>query len=80
MKSVYVYETTGKKWEWRVRGTDGAYWATNDSGDGVFYVDSENNERRQLAGTCDFSVNGVKDPRAKIRAWMKKYYAWMEEV
>ena len=49
------------------------YFCTNDDGDGVFCVDLKRNTRDQILGTCQFSVAGLKDPRAKIRRYVNRY-------
>lgn len=68
-----------ERWEWWWKSSedeDGSrpsgYWCTNDYGEGVFYVNTRRNERSQLVGTCDFSLCGLSDPKAKIRRWMKE--------
>ena len=76
------YEQDGNKWLWFWHSwTDGKttsgdwyvskYYCTDSTGDGVFFVDRDRNERKQLVGTCDFSVAGLKNPQRKIREWMK---------
>jgi len=68
------FEFDGEKVLWWDARSDGyRYWCTNKAGEGVFFVDSEKNERRQLVGTCDFSVFGLADKRGKIRRWMNRY-------
>lgn len=53
---------------------DRGYWCTNATGDGIFYVDCQKNDRSQYKGTCDFSVYGLSKSaaRAKIRKWMSR--------
>ncbi len=64
------YRNEGKYWEWTGYDFD-RYFCTNDEGEGIFFVDLCANSRRQLEGTCQFSLSGLKDPKAKIRKWMK---------
>ena len=49
------------------------YYCTNDSGNGLFFVDCVKNSRKQLEGTAQFSVRGVKDKKGKVRSWLKEY-------
>ena len=67
-----AYEQDGRRWEWRWTDNNDAYWTTNDEGDGVFIVTLSRNERRQVVGTCDFSLNGLtpESAKRKIRKWM----------
>lgn len=71
------YRNNGKRWEWwklkdlgEGEDTPNCYYCTNDDGEGVFFVNSRANSRKQLAGTCEFSLSGIKDPRGKIRRYM----------
>ena len=52
---------------------DGNYWEWHESGEGVFVVDLCRNSRKQLTGTCQFSVRGLSEKyaRRKIRKFMK---------
>ena len=54
--------------ETMVKGTK---FATNDRGEGLFYwgkiVGDIYPTWIQIKGTCDFSVRGLKNPKAKIR-------------
>lgn len=49
------------------------YYETNREGEGVFFVDTERGTRKQLTGTCQFSVWGLTDKskKAKLRKWIK---------
>ena len=75
------YENDGKKWIWYPHswtyGKDDVgkwsvrkYYSTNSDGEGVFIIDLVRGERKQILGTCQFSLNGLKDPRRAIRRWM----------
>ena len=44
------------------------YFCTNEDGRGLFRVNSTRNERKQILGTAEFSVCGLKDKRRKMRA------------
>lgn len=59
-----IYEDGVKMWI-----SDNIYYCTNREGDGLFRVDVARNDRKQLKGTCQFSVAGLKDKskKAKIR-------------
>lgn len=59
-----LYEDGVKMWV-----SDYVYYCTNRYGEGLFKVDLIRNERKQLEGTCQFSVCGLKDKskKAKIR-------------
>ena len=76
MKDHLIYKQDGNRFEWHWKSTEtetgwySFYFTTDDNGNGVFRVDLEANDRRQLVGTCDFSLSGLKDPRAKIRRFM----------
>ena len=63
------FEHDGNEWIWWV---DGDYYCfyTDKKGFGIFVQDRRNGQVRQVLGTCQFSVAGLKDPRAKIRRWM----------
>ena len=72
------YRNCGKRWEWwkledleEGEDTPNCYYCTNDEGNGVFLINSRANDRKQLVGTCEFSLVGIKDPRGKIRKYMK---------
>ena len=72
---MLTYANYGNCWKWWDKDTDGdRYFCTNDNGEGIFFVDLTRNDRKQLVGTCDFTLNGVKDPKAKIRKWMNARY------
>lgn len=67
-----------KKWE--ISGervtmyiSDSEYYQTNREGNGIFLVDLVRNKRKQLAGTCDFTVRGIKpeSKKAKLRTWLR---------
>lgn len=68
MKSIH-YKHDGNEWTWWISGEDKCYY-TNRMGQGIFVQDITTGQTRQLVGTCQFSVSGLKDPRAKIRRWM----------
>lgn len=76
MKDILVFSRDGACWMWHWKSFEDEeghftkYWTTSLDGDGIFFVDLKSNERLQLLGTADFSLNGVKDPKAKIRRWM----------
>ena len=78
MKDHLIYTQDGSRWEWHWQSAEnedgwyGFYFTTDDTGCGIFRVDLEENSRRQLVGTSDFSLRGLKDPRAKIRKYMYK--------
>lgn len=57
---------------WLVSDDAAVYYCTNGEGEGVFRVDLRSNDRRQITGTCQFSVYGLQpaSARAKIRRWM----------
>lgn len=70
------YRNDGKRLEWWDKDTDGdRYFCTNNEGEGIFLVDLTRNDRKQLVGTCDFTLNGVKNPKAKVRRWMNARFA-----
>ena len=82
MKDYLHYENDGKRWIWYWHSmTDGKtasgdwyvsrYWTTNDNGEGLFMVDLARNERKQILGTCQFSLSGLKDPKRAIRRYMQ---------
>ena len=43
---------------------------TNSDGEGIFLFNRKTWQERQLVGTCQFSVYGLKNPHSKIRRWM----------
>lgn len=47
-----------------VTSDNNTYFTTNSYGEGVFFVDITRNNRKQLTGTCQFSVCGLK-PESK---------------
>ena len=55
-----LYEDGVKMWV-----SDDIYYCTNRYGEGLFKVDLIRNERKQLKGTCQFSVCGLKDKSKK---------------
>ncbi len=65
------YQHDGNEWGWRVEGSP-IYYCTNGMGDGIFTQDDRTGETKQIVGTCQFSVRGLKNPRAKIRKWMQE--------
>ena len=54
--------------------SEDCYYATNDYGQGVFYIDQVENERKQITGTSQFSIRGLKPKSAKnkIRRFVDK--------
>ena len=59
-----------KKYEWdekalRMWTSEDAYFTTNSEGEGIFRVDQVKNSRSQIAGTCEFSIRGIKPASAK---------------
>ena len=60
-------------WKWYI-GNDDVYFCTNNDGEGIFEIDCYRNNRRQLTGTMQFSVRGLKESsvKAKIRKWMSQ--------
>ena len=55
--------------------SDYVYYCTNKDGEGLFRVDLQRNDRRQLKGTCQFSVYGLKNKskKAKIKKTVQEY-------
>ena len=51
---------------------ESAYYSTDDQGHGIFFVDLIRNTKKQLTGTCQFSVFGLKpeSKKAKLRKWL----------
>lgn len=43
------------------------YYCTNYAGEGLFKVDSFLNTRKQILGTCQFSLEGIKNKKSKLR-------------
>ena len=68
-----------KRMKWEIDGekvigwiNDYSYYCTNGRGEGIFFVDLSRNERKQLTGTCQFSVYGLKpkSKKSKLRTWL----------
>ena len=79
MAHLYIEKNSyAEGYSWWVSESRGLYtkfWYTNNYGSGVFITDSKNFfQERQLVGTAQFTVKGMKDPKGAIRRWMKKYY------
>lgn len=66
------YEKDGKRWTWHIEGEDDKYFQTSNDGEGIQEILLNRNERKDLEGTCQFSVCGVSDnwAKRKIRDWM----------
>lgn len=64
------YENDGQEWVWWRDDSPYCYY-TNKRGMGLFMQDLRTGETHQVLGTCSFSLNGLKDPKAKIRRMMK---------
>ena len=68
------YEKDGARWIWRIKGEENRYFTTNPDGEGIFKVSFSplGGTRKQLTGTCQFSLSGLSDRWAekKIRQWM----------
>jgi hypothetical protein len=66
------YKKDGKRWTWYIEGDDDKYFQTSNDGEGIQEILLNRNERKDLEGTCQFSVRGVSDSWAKrkIRDWM----------
>lgn len=50
------------------------FYTTDKNGDGIFHVILSKNIRKQLVGTCDFTVRHCKTDKSKktkIRSWIK---------
>lgn len=84
MDDFLHYEQDGNKWIWFYHSwTDGKnsagdwyvsqYYCTNSEGEGLFFVDLKRNERKQILGTCQFSLRGLKDPKGAIRRYHNKH-------
>lgn len=72
-KKHLCYEQDGNKWFWWWNTDVGKrHYSTSSRGDGVFEVDDSTGDMKQLVGSCQFSLNGLKNPKAKIRKWMKE--------
>ena len=72
-KITFHYGRDGARWFWWT--TDGClYWHTDRNGNGIFFTNLIKHETNQITGTCQFTTNGCKNPRPKIRKWMKTYY------
>ena len=69
------YKVNGNCVEMWINGYQ--YYTTNNSGDGMFFVDLSKNDRRQLAGTCDFTVRHCKTDEGK-KAKMRRYLQYEE--
>ena len=78
------YENDGKQWRWFYHDwTDGKtssgewyvtqYYCTNADGEGLFFVDLKRNKTKQILVTCQFSLNGLKDPKGKIRRYHNEH-------
>lgn len=48
------------------------YYCTGKDGYGLFRVNSTANTRKQILGTAQFSVAGVKDKKSKVRKRIKE--------
>lgn len=60
----------GIGWTWRFATDKYIMYGTNDEGEGLFQVDLILNSRKQLEGTCDFSLPvDEKAARRKILRW-----------
>lgn len=66
------YEKDGKRWTWYIEGEDDKYFQTSNDGEGIQEILLNRNERKDLEGTCQFSVRGVSGnwAKRKIRNWM----------
>jgi len=69
-----------KKWfeegnyvEWNINEDE--YYCTGKDGYGLFLVNSAANSRKQILGTCEFSVVGIKDKKGKVRKAIKGMWA-----
>ena len=51
------------------------YYCTGKNGEGLFFVDSAKNTRKQIEGTAQFSVKGIADKKGKLRRYLKEYRA-----
>ena len=64
-------ERNGMGWTWKFVGDDWYLYGTNDMGEGLFRVDLICNTRKQLLGTCDFSLpTDTAKARRKIIRWL----------
>lgn len=68
------YTKEDKCWSWVIEGEENRYFTTNSEGEGIFEVSFSplGGDRRQLIGTCQFSLSGLSDnwAKKKIRRWM----------
>ena len=55
-----------------VQISDSVYYCTGRDGYGLFRVNSETNDRKQILGTAQFSVAGIKDKKGKVRRFLKE--------
>lgn len=74
------YTKEDKCWSWVIEGEENRYFTTNSEGEGIFEVSFSplGGNRRQLTGTCQFSLSGLSDnwAKKKIRRWMA---GWLGE-
>ena len=74
MKKLSYTKVDNKYWNWSIFDENNRYFTTNSEGEGIFEVSFSrmDSSRRQLAGTCQFSLSGLSDnwAKRKIRKWM----------
>lgn len=62
----------GSGWTWTFVDEPRVLYQTNEFGDGIFRIVLADNSRKQLLGTCDFSLpSDEKSARRKILAWYR---------
>lgn len=68
----YESDPLSSQVKWRVPNVAGTF-ETNKMGDGIFYYAKD--MRKQIVGTCDFSIRGLTNAYAKqkIRTKMKEW-------
>ena len=52
--------------------SEDVYYCTGKDGYGLYRVNSAANSRKQILGTAQFSVAGIKDKKGKVRRFLKE--------
>ena len=58
-----------KCWEW-ADGESPAYYSTDETGHGVYFIDSRRNRRVEILAPFQFSAVSLENPEAWAENWM----------
>lgn len=65
-------EYHGVRWSWQFEGDDDVFYETGKDGDGIWMYNVRKNDRKQIAGTCQFTACQTA---SGMRRKLEKYFS-----